>query len=96
MDDKNSIIADGQIIAIGIDGIREVCSTAEEMFGKAHFLKFIRKNALSNAKVILNAVDKELNQFTRVQRAEDDIILTVLAFMLQQPFLAPQPAAVAG
>ena len=48
------------------------------MFGKERFRSIIRRNANSAAGDILNAVYRELNQFTRGQRSEDDITLVVV------------------
>jgi sigma-B regulation protein RsbU (phosphoserine phosphatase) len=71
-------ITDGQIIAIGTDGIWEATSKTGEMFGKARFREIIRKNAQTNAEDILTAVYNELDQFTKGQKAEDDITLVVI------------------
>ncbi len=48
------------------------------MFGKARFRNIIRKNAHAAAGNILNAVYRELDQFTMGQRSEDDITLVVI------------------
>jgi sigma-B regulation protein RsbU (phosphoserine phosphatase) len=71
-------IADGQIIAIGTDGIWEARNKTGEMFGKKRFRDIIRTTSRSDAEDILNAVYDELNQFTRGQKAEDDITLVVI------------------
>ncbi len=71
-------LANGQIIAIGTDGIWEAVNWDGEMFGKARFRNIIRKNAHAAAGDILNAVYSELNQFTMGQRSEDDITLVVI------------------
>jgi sigma-B regulation protein RsbU (phosphoserine phosphatase) len=71
-------LTNGQIIAIGTDGIWEAVNGQGEMFGKARFRNIIRKNAHAAAVNILNAVYSELNQFTRGQRSEDDITLVVI------------------
>ncbi len=71
-------LTNGQIIAIGTDGIWEAVNRHGEMFGKARFRNIIRKNAHAAAVNILNAVYSELNQFTRGQRSEDDITLVVI------------------
>ena len=71
-------LTNGQIIAIGTDGIWEAVNREGEMFGKARFRNIIRKNAHAAAGDILNAVYRELNQYTRGQRSEDDITLVVV------------------
>ncbi|MGB9439407.1 MAG: SpoIIE family protein phosphatase [Desulfobacterales bacterium] len=71
-------LTNGQIIAIGTDGIWEAVNGEGVMFGKARFRKIIRKNAHAAAGDILNAVYSELSLFTRGQRSEDDITLVVI------------------
>jgi len=77
---ENSIsgLADGQIIAVGTDGIWEAVNSAGEMFGKARFRNIIRENAAAGSGDIINAVYNELNQFTRGQKSEDDITLVII------------------
>jgi len=60
-------LANGQIIAIGTDGIWEAVNSAGEMFGKA-----------AGSGDILNAVYNELNRFTRGKKSEDDITLVII------------------
>jgi sigma-B regulation protein RsbU (phosphoserine phosphatase) len=71
-------LTNGQIIAIGTDGIWEATNREGQMFGKERFRSIIRKNSHAAAGDILNAVYHELNQFTRGQRSEDDITLVVI------------------
>jgi sigma-B regulation protein RsbU (phosphoserine phosphatase) len=71
-------LTNGQIIAIGTDGIWEAVNREGEMFGKTRFRHIIRKNADATAGDILNAVYSELSLFTRGQRSEDDITLVVI------------------
>jgi len=71
-------LTNGQIIAIGTDGIWEAVNREGEMFGKVRFRDIIRKNAHAAAGDILNAVYSELNQYTRGQRSEDDVTLVVI------------------
>jgi sigma-B regulation protein RsbU (phosphoserine phosphatase) len=71
-------LTNGQIIAIGTDGIWEAVNGEGEMFGKARFRKIIQKNAHAAAGDILNAVYSELSLFTRGQKTEDDITLVVI------------------
>ena len=70
-------IADGQIIAIGTDGIWESYNRKGEMFGKERFRNIIRENAQASAGDILNAVYEELNQFAKGLKSEDDVTLVV-------------------
>lgn len=71
-------LRDGQIIAIGTDGIWEAFNRAGEMFGKKRFCDIIRKHAGDSADDILNAVYTELNSFTIGKRSEDDITLVIV------------------
>lgn len=71
-------LANGQIIAIGTDGIWEAVNSNGEMFGRERFRDIIRKNAGSASGDIINAVYNELDQFTRGQKSEDDITLVVI------------------
>jgi sigma-B regulation protein RsbU (phosphoserine phosphatase) len=71
-------IGDGQIIAIGTDGIWEAMNKKGNMFGKDRLRDIIRTNAASGADSILNAVFDELNRFTKGQKSEDDITLVII------------------
>jgi len=71
-------LANGQIIAVGTDGIWEAVNRDGEMFGKERLRDVIRQNAKSDAGDILNAVYDELNQFTLGQKTEDDITLVII------------------
>ena len=71
-------LSDGQIIAIGTDGIWEAVNRKGEMFGKERFRDIIRKNARAGAADILNAVYSELSRFTKGQKSEDDITLVII------------------
>lgn len=71
-------LANGQIIAIGTDGIWEAFNSKGEMFGKDRLRDIIRRSSKNSAGDILNAVYTELNQFTLGQKTEDDITLVVI------------------
>ena len=71
-------LKEGQIIAIGTDGIWEACDNNLKMFGKDRFRDIIRQNAQANADDILDAVYRELSQFTKGRKSEDDITLVVI------------------
>ena len=70
-------LRNGQIIAIGTDGIWEAFNRAGEMFGKARYQDIIKKNADKSAEEILNAVYHELSEFTLGKKSEDDITLVI-------------------
>ena len=72
-----TIVDDGQIIALGTDGIWEARNKEGDMFGKEKFRQIIRQNAKENAVNILNAVYDELNQHTRGIKSDDDITLVI-------------------
>jgi sigma-B regulation protein RsbU (phosphoserine phosphatase) len=78
MENQKTGITDGQIIAVGTDGIWEAINRQGNMFGKDRFRDIIRRHARLGAGDILNAVYGELNQFTEGQKFEDDITLVVI------------------
>jgi sigma-B regulation protein RsbU (phosphoserine phosphatase) len=71
-------LANGQIIAIGTDGIWEAFNKKGKMFGKKRFKDIIRQHARAGADDILNAVYNEINQFTEGHKSEDDITLVII------------------
>ena len=71
-------LANGQIIAIGTDGIWEAFNKKGKMFGKQRFRDIIRQNAKRGADDILNGVYNEISQFTEGQKSEDDITLVII------------------
>jgi sigma-B regulation protein RsbU (phosphoserine phosphatase) len=71
-------LANGQIIAVGTDGIWEAINKDGEMFGKDRLRRVIRSHAGEGSSDILNAVYDGLNQFTRGQKTEDDITLVII------------------
>ena len=71
-------LTNGQIIAIGTDGIWEAFNKKGAMFGKPRFKDIIRQNAKAGADDILNAVYHEINQFAEGQKSEDDITLVIV------------------
>lgn len=70
-------LRNGQIIAIGTDGIWEAFNRDGEMFGKVRYQDIIKKNADKSAEEILNAVYHELSEFTLGKKSEDDITLVI-------------------
>lgn len=77
-ENQKNDLTDGQIIAIGTDGIWEAFNCQDEMFGKDRFRNIIRQKATESAADILNAVFDELGSFTIGRKAEDDITLVVI------------------
>jgi len=71
-------LANGQIIAIGTDGIWEAFNIQGEMYGKNRLRECIRINATRSAADILGAVYEELRRFTLGRKTEDDITLVVI------------------
>jgi len=74
---RNSL-ANGQIIAVGTDGIWEAVNRDGEMFGKERLRNVIRQNYKAEAGDILSAVYDELSIFTLGQKTEDDITLVII------------------
>jgi sigma-B regulation protein RsbU (phosphoserine phosphatase) len=77
-ENRHEGLTNGQIIAIGTDGIWEAFNKQGTMFGKKRFKAIIRQNAAAGADDILNAVYNEINQFTAGQKTEDDITLVII------------------
>ena len=71
-------LTNGQIIAIGTDGIWEAINRQGEMFGKDRLRNIIRRKAGDSAGDILNAVYDKLNEFTVGRKSEDDITLVII------------------
>lgn len=71
-------LANGQIIAVGTDGIWESFNMRGDMFGKERMRRIIRENASSSAQEIVAAVYDELRRFTQGRKNEDDITLVVV------------------
>jgi len=71
-------LTNGQIIAVGTDGIWEAINREGEMFGKERLRDIIRNNADADAAQILNAVYDQLNEFTLGRKTEDDITLVII------------------
>lgn len=76
-ENRKSGLLNGQIIAIGTDGIWEAFNTAGEMFGKERYQDIIRTHADKSADQILDAVYRELNDFTLGRKSDDDITLVI-------------------
>jgi len=71
-------LAQGQIIAIGTDGIWETFNKDGEMFGKHRYREIIRKNAHMQSNDIIDAVYHEIDTFSKSVKQEDDITLVII------------------
>ena len=71
-------LAQGQIIALGTDGIWESFNPAGQMFGKQRFRDIIRKNAGLAASEIIDAVYRDVNAHARGLKQADDITLVII------------------
>jgi sigma-B regulation protein RsbU (phosphoserine phosphatase) len=78
LEHKRAGLSEGQIIAVGTDGIWEAFNLDGEMFGKDRLRELIRSNADQSAGTILNTVYEELKQFTAGRKNEDDITLVII------------------
>jgi sigma-B regulation protein RsbU (phosphoserine phosphatase) len=71
-------LAQGQIIALGTDGIWESFNPAGQMFGKQRFRDIIRQNAGLTANEIIDAVYRDVNAHARGLKQADDITLVII------------------
>jgi sigma-B regulation protein RsbU (phosphoserine phosphatase) len=71
-------LQDGQVLAIGTDGIWETYSKDGRMFGKQRFRDIIRRHAHAGAGDILQAVYDAVATFSIGRKSEDDITLVIL------------------
>lgn len=71
-------LLNGQIIAIGTDGIWEAVNTEGQMFGKNRLCDIIRQHSEAPADAILNEVYAGLNSFMSGTKSKDDITLVIL------------------
>jgi len=78
IENRKEGLINGQIIAIGTDGIWEAFNTEGQMFGKERMCDIIRKHATASADDILNEVYAGLNTFMSGTRSEDDITLVII------------------
>lgn len=69
---------DGQVIAIGTDGVWETCNINGEMFGKERFKAVLRNYAHRPASEILSAVFSTIEEFRAGRKADDDITLVLV------------------
>ncbi len=78
-------LKDGQVIAIGTDGIWESCNQNQEMFGRERFKDILRSNTTRSAAEILNAVFVSLDEFTHGRKPEDDVTLVIIKIQKKNP-----------
>lgn len=71
-------LQNGQIIAIGTDGIWEAFNNEGQMFGKERLCRIIQNHADTSAEDILRAVYAELHSFMSGAKATDDITLVII------------------
>ncbi|MCK5517261.1 MAG: SpoIIE family protein phosphatase [Desulfobulbaceae bacterium] len=71
-------LKNGQIIAIGTDGIWEAFNNDGQMFGKKRLREIIQKHAESSAEDILSAVYAGLYTFMNGAKSADDITLVII------------------
>ena len=71
-------LVQGQIIAIGTDGIWETFNKDGKMFGKERFREIIRNNAHMGSSDILNAIFNEIDRFSLGVKTADDITLVII------------------
>ncbi|MGW8194216.1 MAG: SpoIIE family protein phosphatase [Desulforhopalus sp.] len=68
----------GQIIAIGTDGIWEAFNAAGQMFGKKRLCDIIQNHADASAEDLLSEVYDEVKRFMGGNRPQDDITLVII------------------
>jgi PAS domain S-box-containing protein len=71
-------LKDGQVVAVGTDGIWEAFSKDGQMYGKRRFRELLRRHASAPARDILDAVYRDVMNFTRGRKSDDDITLVIL------------------
>ena len=75
---SRSGLRDGQVIAIGTDGIWESYNNKGEMFGRKRLKALLRQYAHHTAGEILNVVFNSLGEFSGGRKSDDDITLVVI------------------
>lgn len=77
-ENTKAVLGEGQIIAIGTDGIWETFNQDGEMFGKGRFRDIIRKNAHMASNEIIDAIYNGIDTFSKGLKKEDDITLVII------------------
>ena len=71
-------IKDGNIIAIGTDGIWETVNRDGEMFGRERFSQLLQTHAHLPAADLLNTIFAEVEAFRLGRKSEDDLTLVII------------------
>ena len=71
-------IRDGNIIAIGTDGIWETINRDGEMFGRERFRQLLHTHAHLPAADLLNTIFAEVEAFRAGRKSEDDLTLVII------------------
>ena len=71
-------LKNGQILAIGTDGIWEAFNNDGQMFGKERLREIIKSHATFSAEDILSKVYSELHAFMSGAKTADDITLVII------------------
>ena len=74
-------LKNGNIIAIGTDGIWETVNQSGEMFGRERFKELLREQAHLPASDLLNTVFKEVESFRGRRKSEDDLTLVIVKIL---------------
>ena len=72
------VLAPGDVLVVGTDGIHEAQDPQGRFFGKERFLEIIRTKASSSADEICSAVIDDVTQFVHGASRTDDITLIVI------------------
>jgi sigma-B regulation protein RsbU (phosphoserine phosphatase) len=85
------LLAPGEILLIGTDGIWEAQNASGEMFGKPRLQAIVRREADSPARAIIAAVIAAVDAFCRPLPQTDDLTLVVVKIEAQAPQKAGSP-----
>ena len=75
---KKDGLKNGNIIAIGTDGIWETFNPQGEMFGRERFRQLLQAHAQLPAAELLNTVFAEVEAFREGRKSEDDLTLVII------------------
>lgn len=75
---KKEGLKNGDIIAIGTDGIWETFNEKGDMFGRERFRELLHAHAHQSAAELLNAIFAEVETFRGGRKSEDDLTLVVI------------------
>ncbi|MEF3698196.1 SpoIIE family protein phosphatase [Desulfolutivibrio sp.] len=77
--EQEAVLAPGQILLMGTDGIWEARDASDGMYGKDRFLEVARRHAAESAAAIRDAVLSDLAAFKGGLPLEDDVTLVVVS-----------------